>query len=235
MEPTLPSLTSLTSVPSRVRRGNTADHRQMQAAIVAAALELFKQGGTDAVTMQALASSLGRSAMSLYRYFESKSAVLQELWRVVYAEGLVAMRTRVEAQTAPRERHRALLESFLDFFESHPDYYQLVYRTSGSGSDTNRPLPDALMPYYGDIISLATNVTAELADELGTGHERIPLASELRLAFLMGFLQSRFANPRYPWRDLSLLRDACVEAIMASVVLCLEGRIGAAPRDPAAG
>ena len=229
MEPTSPSLTSLTSVPSRVRRGNAEDHRQMQAAIVAAAFELFKQGGTDAVTMQGLASALGRSAMSLYRYFDSKNAVLQELWRVAYAECLLDMRSRVEAQKTPTERHRALLESFLDFWEKRPDYYQLIYRTSGPDSNIERPQPEALMPSYGDIISLATGVTTELADELGTGHGRVTVATEMRLAFLMGYLQARFANPRYPWRDLSVLRGACVEAIMASVGLCLEGKLDGPP------
>jgi AcrR family transcriptional regulator len=213
-----------------VRRGNAEDHRQLQAAIVAAAFELFKQGGTDAVTMQGLASALGRSAMSLYRYFDSKNAVLHELWRVAYAECLLAMRARVEARQTPGERHRALIESFLEFWEQRPDYYQLVYRTSGPDSQIERPLPEALMPSYGDIIALATRVTTELADELGTGHERIPLATEMRLALLMGYLQSRFANPRYPWRDLNLLRTACIEATLSSVVLCLQGKLGA-PAD----
>ncbi len=227
MEATPPASPGAPPAPSRVRRGNLEDHRRLQAAIVSAALDLFRQGGTDAVTMQALASSLGRSAMSLYRYFDSKNAVLQELWRVVYAECLLHMRARVEAGSTPTERHRALLESFLEFWEGRPDYYQLIYRTSGPGSGVERPLPEALMPSYGDIISLATTVTTELADELGTGHERITVATEMRLAFLLGYLQSRYANPRYPWRDFGALRSACVEAIMASVVGCLRG--GAAP------
>ena len=222
----MPSSTPAPSVPSRVRRGNAEDHRQLQTAIVAAAFDLFKQGGTDAVTMQGLASALGRSAMSLYRYYDSKSAVLQELWRVAYAECLLDMRSRVEAQKTPTERHRALIESFLDFWERRPDYYQLIYRSSGPDSHVERPLPAALMPSYGDIVSLATSVTTELAAELGTGHERITLATEMRLAFLMGFLQARFANPRYPWQDLSLLRGACVDAVMTSVVLCLKGELG---------
>jgi AcrR family transcriptional regulator len=218
--------------PSRVRRGNADDHRQLQEAIVSAAFELFKHGGTEAITMQALATALGRSAMSLYRYFDSKSAVLQELWRAAYAECLVEMRTRVAAQGTPTERHRVLLESFLDFWESRPDYYQLVYRTAGPSSTIDQPLPEALMPFYGDIVSLATSVTKELADELGTGHERITLATEMRFAFVMGYLQSRFANPRYPWRDFSALRSACIDAIMASVVLCLQGTLDeASPRE----
>ncbi len=226
MEATPPASPSAPPAPSRVRRGNPEDHRRLQAAIVSAALDLFRQGGTDAVTMQALASSLGRSAMSLYRYFDSKNAVLQELWRVVYAECLLHMRARVEAGSTPTERHRALLESFLEFWEGRPDYYQLIYRTSGPGSGVERPLPEALMPSYGDIISLATTVTTELADELGTGHERITVATEMRLAFLLGYLQSRYANPRYPWRDFGALRSACVEAIMSSVVGCLQGGTG---------
>ena len=88
------------------------------------------------------------------------------------------------------------------------------------------------MPAYGDIISLATSVTQELADELDTGHERITLATEMRLAFMLGYLQSRFANPRYPWKDFSALRSASIHAVMTSVVLCLEGKLdGATPRQ----
>ena len=221
------------SLPTRVRRGNAQDHRQLRAAIVSAAFDLFKQGGTEAITMQALAAALGRSAMSLYRYFDSKTAVLQELWRVAYFECLQEMRARVEQHETPDERHRALLDAFLGFWESRPDYYQLVYRTPGPNAVIEQPMPQALMPSYGDIISLATQVTRELADELGTGHERIVLATEMRLAFLMGYLQSRFANPRYPWQDFRALRHTCIEAIMAGVVSCLEGRLGAAPSDPA--
>ena len=228
----MPSPAPEVPVPSRVRRGNVDDHRQLQAAIVAAAFELFKQGGTEAITMQALARALGRSAMSLYRYFDSKNAVLQELWRAAYAECLLQMRTRVAAQGTPTERHRALLESFLDFWESRPDYYQLVYRTAGPSGTIEQALPAALMPSYGDIISLATGVTKELADELGSGHERITLATEIRFAFVMGYLQSRFANPRYPWRDFNALRSACIDAIMASVMLCLQGMLDeASPRQ----
>lgn len=220
-----PPASSEVPVPNRVRRGNAEDHQQLQAAIVAAALALFKQGGAEAITMQALAKALGRSAMSLYRYFDSKAAVLQELWRVAYSECLLAMRARVDAQKTPAERHRALLESFLDFWESRPDYYQLVYRTAGPSAVIEQPLPEALMPAYGDIISLATSVTKELADELGTSHERVILATEMRLAFLLGYLHSRFANPRYPWKDFSALRSACIHAVMTSVVLCLEGKL----------
>ena len=228
----MPSPAPEVPIHSRVRRGNVDDHRQLQAAIVAAAFELFKQGGTEAITMQTLAKALGRSAMSLYRYFDSKNAVLQELWRAAFAECLVEMRARVDAQHTPAERHRALLEAFLNFWESRPDYYQLVYRTAGPSGTIEQALPAALMPSYGDIISLATGVTKELADELGTGHERVALATEMRLAFLMGYLQARFANPRYPWRDLSVLRGACVEAVMASVVLCLLGKLNeASPRQ----
>lgn len=223
------------AAPCRVRRGNADDHRQLQAAIVTAAFDLFKQGGAEAITMQALATALGRSAMSLYRYFDSKAAVLQELWRVAFAECLAEMRTRVAAQPTPAQRHRALLESFLDFWESRPDYYQLVYRSAGPSATIELPLPEALMPSYGDIISLATAVTRELAEELGTGHERITLATEMRLALLMGYLQSRFANPRYPWRDFTALRGVCVEAILASVLGCLEGKLGEVPSGRGAG
>ena len=209
------------AIPSRVRRGNQEDHRRLQAAIVAAALQLFRQGGTDAVTMQALARSLGRSAMSLYRYFDGKNAVLQELWRVVFGELLLVLRDCVDAQASAQRRHRALVEGFVDFWEQRPDYYRLVYLTSSPSGQPAQVQPQALMPVYGDILALFARITRALADDLGSGHERLALADELRLALALGYLQARFANPRYPWGDFARLREACVEAIVGAVARCL--------------
>ena len=209
------------AIPSRVRRGNQEDHRRLQAAIVAAALELFRQGGTDAVTMQALARSLGRSAMSLYRYFDGKNAVLQELWRVAFGELLLVLQACVDARSSAQQRHRSLVEGFVDFWEQRPDYYRLVYLTSSPSGQPGQVQPQALMPVYGDILALFARITRALADELGSGHERLALADELRLALALGYLQARFANPRYPWGDFARLREACVEAIVGGVARCL--------------
>ena len=156
------------AIPSRVRRGNQEDHRRLQAAIVAAALELFRQGGTDAVTMQALARSLGRSAMSLYRYFDGKNAVLQELWRVAFGELLLVLQACVDARSSAQQRHRALVEGFVDFWEQRPDYYRLVYLTSSPSGQPGQVQPQALTPVYGDILALFARVTRALADELGS-------------------------------------------------------------------
>lgn len=176
--------------------------------------------------MQALAATLGRSPMSLYRYFDNKQAVLQALLRDVYADLLRAMRSRVEQHDTPQLRHRALLEAFVDFWESCPAYYELVYQTSAPAQRPEQPMPAALMPYYGEVVALATAVTTELADALDAGHERVRLATELRFALLMGYLQARFANPRYPWGGFQALRQACVDAVMDSVPRCLSGTLG---------
>ncbi|MEU3336334.1 helix-turn-helix domain-containing protein [Streptomyces sp. NPDC006668] len=60
-----------------------AEHRSMQrAALLDAARSLLSEGGTDALTFPALAERTGLARSSVYEYFRSRAAVVEELCAV---------------------------------------------------------------------------------------------------------------------------------------------------------
>ena len=61
---------------ARVRRGNADDARQRRAELLAATMQLFSEGGLDAVSMRAVATKVGVSTMTPYYYFADKPALL---------------------------------------------------------------------------------------------------------------------------------------------------------------
>ncbi|MFK0167764.1 TetR/AcrR family transcriptional regulator [Streptomyces sp. NPDC090306] len=103
-----------------------AEHRSMQrAALLDAARSLLSEGGTEALTFPALAERTGLARSSVYEYFRSRAAVVEELCEVDFpvwaAEVSEAMRRadtpdgKVEAYVRSQlalvgdRRHRAVV------------------------------------------------------------------------------------------------------------------------------
>ncbi|MBB5936010.1 AcrR family transcriptional regulator [Streptomyces zagrosensis] len=64
----------------RIRAASVAEHRTMQrSALLDAARTLLSEGGTDALTFPALAERTGLARSSVYEYFRSRAAVVEEL------------------------------------------------------------------------------------------------------------------------------------------------------------
>ncbi len=91
------------------------------------AARLFARDGYEAVTMRAIASELGVSAMTPYRYFKSKG----EIYRAVRARAFVRFGERVEAaavgQKDPIARLRALFLAYLGFACDEPGAYRIMF------------------------------------------------------------------------------------------------------------
>ncbi|MFR0356939.1 TetR/AcrR family transcriptional regulator [Streptomyces sediminimaris] len=103
-----------------------AEHRSMQrAALLDAARSLLSEGGTEALTFPALAERTGLARSSVYEYFRSRAAVVEELCEVdfpVWAaevsaamEGAETAEAKVEAYVRRQlelvgdRRHRAVV------------------------------------------------------------------------------------------------------------------------------
>lgn len=68
--------------------------------ILDAALRVFVRAGVNAATMQEIARETGLSVGALYRYFESKDALVQGVMQACYAEN-EAFFARADAHAAP--------------------------------------------------------------------------------------------------------------------------------------
>ncbi|MCX4883862.1 MULTISPECIES: TetR/AcrR family transcriptional regulator [unclassified Streptomyces] len=86
-----------------------AEHRSMQrAALLDAARSLLSEGGTEALTFPALAERTGLARSSVYEYFRSRAAVVEELCAVdfpLWAAEVAAAMEREESAEATVEAY----------------------------------------------------------------------------------------------------------------------------------
>src|SRR2546426_9444378 len=90
--------------------------------IVAAAVELIDKGGLDALSMRHLGAALGVEAMSLYRHFPSKTALLEGVVGRLLAELLLP----VPGSAPWQELFRALARDYRQLLLRHPNAIPLL-------------------------------------------------------------------------------------------------------------
>ncbi|MFI9730654.1 TetR/AcrR family transcriptional regulator [Streptomyces sp. NPDC052092] len=103
-----------------------AEHRSMQrAALLDAARSLLSEGGTEALTFPALAERTGLARSSVYEYFRSRAAVVEELCEADFpvwaaeveaamaqadgSEGKIEAYVRKQLELVRDRRHRAVV------------------------------------------------------------------------------------------------------------------------------
>lgn len=212
------------SKPSRIRRGSQQDQEALRASAIAAAMALFKAQGLPGVTMRAVASEVGVSAMALYRYFPNKAGLLRGLWEFAITELHGVIKAAVaKAGPGARERMRALLDAFLGYYEARPDHYRLIFMTEQAYAESIEARW-AEAPIYREVLRFALSLTKDLAREVAGDEARAQLASDLRFALSVGYLHARLINVRYPWTDLVALREQAIRQILVAVESCLRDR-----------
>ncbi|GAA1093269.1 TetR/AcrR family transcriptional regulator [Kitasatospora arboriphila] len=94
----------------KIRAATVAEHRQLQrAALLDAARLLLAEGGREALTFAALAARTGLARSSVYEYFRSRAAVVEELC----AADLPLWTAEIEAGMAVCDNARGRLEAYI--------------------------------------------------------------------------------------------------------------------------
>jgi AcrR family transcriptional regulator len=94
----------------RIRAASVAEHRSMQrAALLDAARSLLSEGGTEALTFPALAERTGLARSSVYEYFRSRAAVVEELCEVDFP----VWTAEVEAAMTAADGAEAKVEAYV--------------------------------------------------------------------------------------------------------------------------
>jgi AcrR family transcriptional regulator len=212
--------------PARVRRDSAQDQAKLCQDVLDAAMGLFQAQGLEGVTMRGVASRVGVSAMALYRYFPSKSALLRGLWESSLVE-VHEQQTAAMASAGPsaRDKVRAFIDSFLAYYEGRPDHYRLIFMTEQTyEASVEARWADA--PIYRTVLEAAQQISRDLALETGGDPARARLASDLRFSMMVGYLHASLINRRYPWLDLTTLRIQTVEQVAQAVERCLQAPAG---------
>ncbi len=106
--------------------------------ILVVATEVFAEKTFQSTDVQVIADRLGVGKGTIYRYFPSK----EELFLAAVSRGMDRLRDALDphmnSDGPPRERIRALTESFLRFFDANPDLVELLVQERSAFRDRGR-------------------------------------------------------------------------------------------------
>lgn len=109
-------------------------HGDLRQALVAAALDLLREGGPGALSLRSAARKAGVSPAAPYRHFADHS----ELMSAVAADGFrrlgAAMTQSSTSAKSPREALRALAREYVRFGVKHSAEYRVMFGTDTAGA-----------------------------------------------------------------------------------------------------
>ncbi|MFJ3824823.1 TetR/AcrR family transcriptional regulator [Streptomyces nodosus] len=143
-----------------------AEHRSMQrAALLDAARSLLSEGGTEALTFPALAERTGLARSSVYEYFRSRAAVVEELCAVDFP----VWAAEVEAAMAVAEGPEAKIEAYVrqQLALVGDRRHRAVVAISASELDSGAR--EKIRAAHGGLVAM----TVEALREMGHGEPRL--------------------------------------------------------------
>ncbi|MFE2877992.1 TetR/AcrR family transcriptional regulator [Streptomyces roseus] len=147
-----------------------AEHRSMQrGALLDAARSLLSEGGTEALTFPALAERTGLARSSVYEYFRSRAAVVEELCAVDFPVWAAEIEAAMQQADAPEAKVEAYVRSQLGLVGDRR--HRAVVAISASELDAGAR--EKIRAAHGGLVAMIVEALGAL------GHEQPRLAAML--------------------------------------------------------
>ncbi|MFD3438253.1 TetR/AcrR family transcriptional regulator [Streptomyces sp. NPDC058685] len=147
-----------------------AEHRTMQRdALLDAARSLLSEGGTEALTFPALAERTGLARSSVYEYFRSRAAVVEELCAVDFPVWAAEVETAMQRADSAEDKVEAYVRRQLALVGDRR--HRAVVAISASELDAGAR--EKIRAAHGGLIAMIVEALGEL------GHEQPRLAAML--------------------------------------------------------
>jgi AcrR family transcriptional regulator len=148
--------------------------RQTRAAIIDAALELFRSHGYEATTMRAIAQRAGVSTGNAYYYFSSKEELIQEFYARSQADHLAASSAVLDRERDFTARLRGTLRALIDVQAPYHAFAATFYKHAAEPTSPLSPFSRQSSPTRGASIRLyrevlegsSARVSGDLAERL---------------------------------------------------------------------
>lgn len=143
---------------------------QTRAAIIEAALALFRDRGYEATTMRAIAERAGVSTGNAYYYFGSKEELIQEFYTRSHAEHLAASRAVLEHERDFTARLSGTLRALIDVLAPYHAFAATFYKHAAEPTSPLSPFSRQSSPARDASIALFREVvdgsSARMASDL---------------------------------------------------------------------
>src|SRR3954464_12096106 len=106
---------------------NTYHHGDLRDALIKAALREAEQGGTEAISIKALAKQLGVSQPAPYRHFADREALLAAVTAEAFRQLNGILRAAMAKPSKPRSKLSLLAQATLDFGLRRNGIYRLMF------------------------------------------------------------------------------------------------------------
>jgi AcrR family transcriptional regulator len=147
-----------------------AEHRTMQrGALLDAARSLLSEGGTEALTFPALAERTGLARSSVYEYFRSRAAVVEELCAVDFPVWASEVEAAMDRADTPEEKVEVYVRQQLALVGDRR--HRAVVAISGAELDAGAR--EKIRAAHGGLIAMIVEALGAL------GHEQPRLAAML--------------------------------------------------------
>lgn len=152
-------------------------------AILRAATRLVEEGGLEALTMQAVAATVGIRAPSIYKRLRDRAALVRAVQESVTSE-LAAELRRVSVGDDARTDLEAMADAYRAFARRHPGTYGLLFTA----------LPDEMRVSAASNEAAVEPLFAALASLVGDDRAGTLAAARLVVAFVHGFVSMELAG-----------------------------------------
>lgn len=132
---------------------------QTRAAIIEAALRLFRETGYEGTTMRAIAREAGVSTGNAYYYFSSKEELIREFYARNQAEHGAACRAVLAAETGFAPRLRGTLRALIDVLAPYHTFAAKFFKHAAEPSNPlspfsteSSPARDAALALYQEVV-----------------------------------------------------------------------------------
>ncbi len=95
--------------------------------ILKAALRVFARRGIKEATMDEIAQEAELGKGTIYYYFSSKEAILEELMHLTVDRHSDGILERVHAASTPLKIAEAIIDGFVDSYQKNPELFRLFY------------------------------------------------------------------------------------------------------------
>jgi AcrR family transcriptional regulator len=95
--------------------------------LISAATRIFAEKGREGFTMREVASAIGVSAMTPYRYFKDKEEILAAVRADAFDRFSQALEAAFTTASDPNERSNAVGHAYIEFAFNEPASYRLMF------------------------------------------------------------------------------------------------------------